>query len=325
MNDRPRWSDVRARLAEHGFRPSRRFGQNFLLDENLIRAMVRDAGVEAGTRVLEVGVGCGFLTLPLVEAGAELVAAEIDPRVLEVARSLLAEREGSDANDSEGDTASDGANDSANDGANDADAARAGSVRWFLGDALAGKHRLNPDLAALLWTDGPWKLVANLPYSISAPLMAVLSELPNPPVEMHALVQLEVAERIAAAPGTSDWGPISIRLQASYAARVGREVPANLFWPRPKVSSAVCHLERRAEPPAPEDRAELAALAAGLFHRRRQGVGRVLGDLLGDREVARAALAAVGVDPAARAETLPLEAFLALSRAAAWRDRPVRR
>lgn len=297
MNERPRWSDVRARLAEHGFRPSRRFGQNFLLDENLIRAMVRDAGVEEGTRVLEVGVGCGFLTLPLVEAGAELVAAEIDPRVLEVAKSLLAER---DAND----------------------AARAGSVRWFLGDALGGKHRLNPELAALLWDEGPWKLVANLPYSISAPLMAVLSELPNPPVEMHALVQLEVAERIAAAPGTSDWGPISIRLQASYDARVGREVPANLFWPRPKVSSAVCHLARRADPPGPEDRAELAALAAGLFHRRRQGVGRVLGDLLGDREAARAALAAVGADPAARAETLPLEAFLALSRSAAWRGRP---
>ena len=289
MTARPHWQDVRRRLQRAGFHPSRRLGQNFLLDENMVHALVRDAGVAPGSRVLEVGVGCGFLTLPLLEAGADLVAAEIDPRVLEVARELVGER----------------------------------PVRWFLGDALAGKHRLHPELVELLWSEEPWQLVANLPYSISAPLMAVLAELDNPPRTMHALVQLEVAQRVAAAPGTADWGPLSIRLQASYAAHVGREVPASLFWPRPKVSSAVVVLERRPDPPTPEDRAALAALAAGLFHRRRQGVGRVLGDLLGDREGARSLLAEHGIEPSARAETLALEAFLGLSRSPAWRDRAV--
>jgi 16S rRNA (adenine1518-N6/adenine1519-N6)-dimethyltransferase len=288
MNSRPNWTKVRAQLSAIGFRPSRRLGQNFLLDENMVNALVRDAGVGPGSKVLEVGVGCGFLTLPLAEAGAELVAAEIDERVLEVAREIVGERD---------------------------------AVRYFLGDALAGKHQLNPELEAMLWREDPWMLVANLPYSVSAPLMAVLAELDNPPQAMHALVQLEVAERIAAPHGTSDWGPLSVRLQASYTARVGREVPPGLFWPRPRVSSAVVVLERRPDPPPRADRDQLAALAAGLFQRRRQNVGRVLGDLLGDKEGARALLAAEGIDPTLRAERLPLEAFLALSRTTSWRGR----
>ena len=289
MNSRPNWTKVRAQLSAIGFRPSRRLGQNFLLDENMVNALVRDAGVGPGSKVLEVGVGCGFLTLPLAEAGAELVAAEIDERVLEVAREIVGDR---------------------------------AAVRYFLGDALAGKHQLNPELEAMLWRDDPWMLVANLPYSVSAPLMAVLAELDNPPTAMHALVQLEVAERIAAPHGTSDWGPLSVRLQASYTARVGREVPPGLFWPRPRVSSAVVVLERRPDPPPRADRDQLAALAAGLFQRRRQNIGRVLGDLLKDKDGARALLEAQGVDPSLRAERLPLEAFLALSRTTAWRERP---
>lgn len=289
MNSRPNWTRVRAQLSALGFRPSRRLGQNFLLDENMVNALVRDAGVGPGSKVLEVGVGCGFLTLPLAEAGAELVAAEIDERVLEVAREIVGDRV---------------------------------AVRYFLGDALAGKHRLNPELESMLWRDDAWMLVANLPYSVSAPLMAVLAELDNPPQAMHALVQLEVAERIAAPHGTSDWGPLSVRLQASYTACVGREVPPGLFWPRPRVSSAVVVLERRPDPPPRADRDQLAALAAGLFQRRRQNIGRVLGDLLKDKDGARALLESEGVDPTLRAERLPLEAFLALSRTKTWRERP---
>jgi len=289
VNSRPNWTRVRAQLSALGFRPSRRLGQNFLLDENMVNALVRDAGVGPGSKVLEVGVGCGFLTLPLAEAGAELVAAEIDERVLEVAREIVGDRV---------------------------------AVRYFLGDALAGKHRLNPELESMLWRDDAWMLVANLPYSVSAPLMAVLAELDNPPQAMHALVQLEVAERIAAPHGTSDWGPLSVRLQASYTACVGREVPPGLFWPRPRVSSAVVVLERRPDPPPRADRDQLAALAAGLFQRRRQNIGRVLGDLLKDKDGARALLESEGVDPTLRAERLPLEAFLALSRTKTWRERP---
>jgi 16S rRNA (adenine1518-N6/adenine1519-N6)-dimethyltransferase len=287
--ERGAWRAWRERLEAIGFRPSRRLGQNFLLDENLARALVRDAGVQAGDFVLEVGPGLGCLTRPLLEAGARVLAVEIDARLLELLRESLDGREGFEA---------------------------------LHADALAGKHELAPALRERLPAAGPWRLVANLPYSISAPLLAVLSELPNPPTAMSVLVQLEVAQRLCALPGNADWGPLSARLQAAYQARLGRRVGAAQFWPRPQVESAVVHLERCAGAPSRADLARLSGLVAALFQRRRQKLGRVLGELLGDRERARELLESLGLDPALRAETLGLEALLALARSSTWADRP---
>jgi 16S rRNA (adenine1518-N6/adenine1519-N6)-dimethyltransferase len=285
------WSEAKARLSAAGFRPSRRLGQNFLLDDNLARALVRDAGVQPGDFVLEVGPGLGFLTGPLLDAGAEVLAVEIDGRLHE----LLLESLGGSPR-----------------------------LRVVHADALARKHQLAPEVEELLPKSGPWRLVANLPYSVSAPLLVVLSELANPPCSMSVLVQLEVAERVCAAAGSSDWGPLSARLQAAYEVRLGREVGPGMFWPRPKVESAVAHLELRPEAASAEGRArrrELSELVAGLFQRRRQALGRVLGDLAGDRSGALELLAALGVEPGVRAETLALEVLQAISESELWSGR----
>lgn len=278
-NGRPAWLAVRAALDARGFRPSRRLGQNFLLDENMLRAIVRDAEVTPEDTALEVGPGCGFLTLHLARAVRRLVCVEIDARLLEVARELCAEL---------------------------------ANVEWLLADVLADKRTLAPEVAARLPASGAWHLVSNLPYSVSAPLCAVLADQPNPPRTMTVLVQREVAERMAARPGTADWGPLSIRLALDYAPRIVRAVPAQLFWPRPEVESSVVRLERLAEPVPPAERAVLMELVQALFQRRRQGLGRVLREFAG-RERSEVLLPRLALDPRVRAEDLPLATLRALA------------
>ena len=285
---REAWSELKARLTAAGFHPSRRLGQNFLLDENLTRALVRDAGVLPGDFVLEIGPGLGFLTGPLLEAGARVLAVEIDDRLLADLRRTLGDHP---------------------------------HLELLHADALAGKHRLEPAVLDRLPESGPWQLVANLPYAVSAPVLVVLSELANPPTRMSVLVQLEVAERICAQPGTRDWGPISVRLQAAYDVQLGRSVGPGMFWPRPKVDSAVAHLTRRADAPAAEDLARLSDLCSGLFQRRRQALGRVLGELLGSRDRASGLLEELGIDSGLRAETLDLVQLRGLADSEPWRAR----
>ncbi|MFT7667867.1 MAG: 16S rRNA (adenine1518-N6/adenine1519-N6)-dimethyltransferase [Planctomycetota bacterium] len=287
--EREAWGPLKARLAAAGFRPSRRLGQNFLLDENLTKAMVRDAQVGPGDFVLEIGPGLGFLTAPLLDAGAKVLAVEIDGRLLESLLESYGEHEG---------------------------------LTTIHTDALATKHTLAPEVLALLPAEGKWSLVANLPYAISAPLMVVLSELPNPPESMSVLVQLEVAERICAAAGSRNWGPISARLQAVYSVEMGRRVGPGMFWPRPKVDSAVAHLLRQPDGLAGEELARLSKLCSALFQRRRQALARVLGELVGSRDQAKALLEGLGIDSGLRAETLSLKQLRCLADSELWRGLP---
>jgi 16S rRNA (adenine1518-N6/adenine1519-N6)-dimethyltransferase len=189
------------------------------------------------------------LSLQLLLAGAELTSVEVDPRLASITSELLANEP---------------------------------RFHLIVGDALDGKHALNAALVAALPKDGAWKLVSNLPYSIAGPLLVLLSDLPNPPQSMTVLVQREVALRLAAAPATNDWGPLSIRLQLDYEPKLVRDVAAGLFWPH-------------------------------LFQRRRQTIGRVLTDLASDRAVAEAWLERAGIPPTARAEDLSLERLRHLS------------
>lgn len=293
---RPPWSEVRARLDAAGFHPSRRLGQNFLRDENLLRAIVRDADVAPSDTVLEVGPGCGFLTLELARAARDVICVEIDARLLALARDICAAH---------------------------------ANIRWIEGDVLAGKHRLEPRVLEALPRSERWKLVSNLPYSVSAPLLAVLAGLANPPSTMTVLVQKEVAERIAAAPGSSDWGPLSVRLQLDHDVRTTRAVPAQLFWPQPQVESTVVHLERRPAEIEARDREALDALVELVFQHRRQALGRVLADAVG-RAAGDRVLGDLGVDPKTRGETLAIAELVRLAHAlpAGWEratERPGRR
>lgn len=285
---RPPWSAFRAALDAVGFRPSKTLGQNFLVDPNAARSIAVDAGLVPGTRVLEVGAGCGFLTVHLVELGFEVLAVEIDARLLEVARRLLAGQE---------------------------------NVRWLHADALAGKHTLAPELLAELPSAEDWHLVSNLPYSISAPLVAVLSRLPNPPRSMTVLVQEEVARRLAAQPGEGEWGALTARLGLLYRAQAGRAVGAQLFWPRPRVASRVVHLVfQPLDSLRSEELAAFDALVETLFQHRRKQLAGGLAEILGRGPAERLVLAA-GIDPRTRPESLGSAQLLLLARSPEWSAR----
>lgn len=287
---RPPWSAFRAELDAAGFRPSKSLGQNFLVDPNAARSIAADAELAPGAFVLEVGAGCGFLSLHLAELGVELLAVEIDIRLLEVARRLLAGH---------------------------------AEVRWWQGDALVGKHALAPGLARELPARGPWHLVSNLPYSISAPLLAVLARLENPPRSMTVLVQDEVARRIAARPGDAEWGALSARLGLVYSASAGRAVGAQLFWPRPRVASRVVRLvQLPAGGLAPAEALAFDALVDALFQHRRKQILATLSERLLDRPTAQALVQSAGLDPRARPEILHPTELLVLSRSPLWRQRP---
>lgn len=285
---RPPWSEFRAALDAVGFRPTKGLGQNFLIDPNAARSIALDSRVGAGDRVLEVGAGCGFLSVQLVALGVQLLAVEIDPRLAQVARRLLGEVPG---------------------------------LHWVLGDVLASKHRLAPAVAEALPERGDWHLVSNLPYSVSAPVLAVLARLENPPRSMTVLVQEEMAARVAARPGEDAWGTLSARLALRYRCRAGRPVGSQLFWPRPRVASRVVHLDLDPSggPPSadlePYDR-----VVELLFQQRRKQLAGVLAGPLRGRAEALALLGALGIDPRGRPEDLGPPQLLALSRASPWRD-----
>lgn len=277
------WAEIRRELEAVGFRPSTRRGQNFLTDANLARALVRDAGVGPGDRVLEVGPGCGFLTLPLAEAGVELLAVEIEPRLARVAARRVGERS---------------------------------NVRFLVTDVLASKHRLAPEVEQALSAPGsPWHVVANLPYSISGPLVATLLAREPPPASLSLVVQRELAERLAAKPGSAAWGGLSVRAQLRHRVTLGRRVPREMFRPRPKVESVAARLagfEREGT-----GAAEVGALLGWiepLFRWPRKTLRRGLGTVLGDAGAAVDALQAAAIDPARRPGELSVPELLVLAR-----------
>jgi 16S rRNA (adenine1518-N6/adenine1519-N6)-dimethyltransferase len=215
--------EIRATLDAHGCAPKKSLGQNFLIDRNLVSKLVDEAGVNAGDLVLEVGPGTGTLTGELLGRGCAVIACELD------------------------------------DGLADAIGGRFGAHPAFTlvrGDCLASKRALSP---ALTETIGgrPFSLVANLPYQAATPLMlTLLAEHPGCGV-MAVTIQKEVADRLMAGPGSKVYGSISVVAQVG--GRVSRiaNLPNECFWPRPKVTSAMVKIVRRADP----ETANIAGLA----------------------------------------------------------------
>jgi 16S rRNA (adenine1518-N6/adenine1519-N6)-dimethyltransferase len=275
-------STVRALLADHGLRPRRALGQHFLADPNTARRIVRLAGIGDGAHVLEIGPGLGSLTLALAEAGAGVVALELDDRLASVLATTLAEA-GVDAD----------------------------AVRVEVGDAL------EVDLAGMIDDDhAEWHSVSNLPYNVATPVVVrLLEEVPRV-AYLLVMVQREVGERLAARPGSRAYGAVSVKVAYFADAEVAGVVPPTVFVPPPKVESVLVRMTRRAEPPVEvPSPARLFALVRAGFAQRRKMLRRSLRPALGDG-VAEV-LTAAGVDPSTRAEALSLSEWAAVARAEA--------
>ena len=275
-------TDIKTLLASHGLHPKKRFGQNFLHDGNHMRRIMDAAAPGSGELILEVGPGTGALSERLLEAGANVLAVEIDPDMEPILRQRLAPF---------GDR-----------------------FQLHIGDILESKHTLNPSVIELLNVPPQppppnpqpptFKLIANLPYNIASPLLVNLA-VDHPGMSTAVImIQREVADRITAGPGGKDYGPLSVILQAMCEVDIVGTLSPACFWPAPKVGSAVVRLVRRVSP-LTDDPAALSKLLQKLFQKRRKQIGAILG-----RDTALPA----GIDPDARPESLLVEQFASLAR-----------
>ncbi len=266
---------LRALADRHGIRPKRALGQHFLIDPNLARAIASDAGVGPGDRVVEIGAGLGSLTRALADAGAEVLAVEVDPALIPALRESTA---GLDR------------------------------VRVLHADATDGGWR--DELG-----DGDWVLAANLPYNVATQLVLdTLQHVPQVR-RLVVMVQREVGERLAAGPGEDAYGIPSVRIAYRAEGTLVRRVPASVFWPRPKVESVIVRLQRLEEPRVGVDEERLWVVVNAGFAERRKTMRNALRRLGIDGEEADGLLTAAGVDPSARAETLSLEEFARIAEA----------
>lgn len=266
----------RALLDKYDLRAKKSWGQNFLGDEAILDDIARLAAPRPGERVVELGAGLGHLTARLLARGAAVTAVERDRDMARVLRGELGDR-----------------------------------VTLLEADAA----RL--DYAALA-AGAPLAVVGNLPYHLTSPILFGLLDQVAHVTRAVFLLQREVAERLAASPGEKDWGVLSVFLQREAEVSVERIVPPGAFFPPPKVHSAVIHVAFR--PPAPAaavaDPARFRRLVKAGFAQRRKTLGNALkAGKVAPAEALAAALAAAGVDPGRRGETLTIEEWAALDRA----------
>ncbi len=261
---------LRALARRHDIRPKKSLGQHFLVDPAMARRIVELAGVGPGDRVVEVGAGLGSLTVALAATGAPVTAVEIDRRLIPALTEVTAGLP---------------------------------RVSVVQADAMTARW------GSVLQGDGPWVLVANLPYNVATPVvLRFLQE--EPRVErMLVMVQREVGERIAAGPGAEQFGAVSLRVAYHAAASVSRRVPATVFWPVPNVESVLVRVERRRQPPVDTDPGALFVVIDEAFAQRRKTMRGALVRLGVEPGGAAAMLQASGLDPRTRPEELSLEAF----------------
>ncbi|WP_183095574.1 16S rRNA (adenine(1518)-N(6)/adenine(1519)-N(6))-dimethyltransferase RsmA [Nocardioides stalactiti] len=269
-------AEVRFLADKLDVRPTKQRGQNFVIDANTVRRIVRESGVGPDDVVLEVGPGLGSLTLALLETCASVTAVEIDAVLAEALPATIAEYAPQQAD----------------------------RVRVVLADALRVTELPGP---------APTALVANLPYNVSVPVLLHLMEL-LPTLERGlVMVQSEVADRLAAPPGSKTYGIPS--LKAAWFADVRRAgaIGRNVFWPAPNVDSGLVAWTRREPPTTAVPRADVFAVIDAAFAQRRKALRGVLRGLAGSGEAAEAALVAAGIDPLARGESLGIDQFVRIA------------
>lgn len=232
------------RFREVGLEPNKRHGQNFLIDYNIIELLARSAKLDEQDVVLEVGTGTGALTSLLTAGAGHVVTVEIDGHLHQLASEELE---------------------------------AANNLTMLHQDALKSKNRIHPNVLETLETalnsipNSRFKLAANLPYNIATPLISNLLRISLTPATMTVTIQKELADRMLAKPSTKDYGALSVWVQTLCDVTLVRVLAPTVFWPRPKVDSAIIHLEHR-----PERRAAIPDLEffhrfvrAMFFHRRK--------------------------------------------------------
>jgi 16S rRNA (adenine1518-N6/adenine1519-N6)-dimethyltransferase len=272
--------EVQDLLSAQGLRPSRALGQNFVVDQNTLRRVVRLAELEPGERVVEVGAGLGALTIELARSGARVTAVELDWRLVPLLRELV-EPHGVRVVEAD-----------------------ALSIEWdtLLYDDTPQQDRLGNPRAAQM---SRWSLVANLPYNVAVPVVMRVLDEAQMVRSILVMVQREVGERLAAAPGDTSYGAVSVKVAYHATARVVGAVPASVFVPRPRVASVLVRIVRRptvaVDPDVVPPERLFNVVRAGFAHRR-----KMLRGALADVVTAEAFVSAK-VDPRARAQELSIE------------------
>lgn len=282
----PLWADAHPRelLRRHGLRPRKAWGQNFLVGRDALDRVAAAAALRPTDVVLEIGTGLGRLTVRLADQAAHVVTVEIDESLAAVAAGHL------------------------RDGPN---------VTLLQCDFLEGKHRISPRVtqAATACSAGPHRplrLVGNLPYGISSPALVNALEWEVPVNDMCVMLQKEVAARLAASPGTPEYGPLTVFVD--YWATVEKvfDLPPSAFWPRPEVASTLMRVMRRPHRVRSEDYARFATAVRRIFMGRRKTLAAALRNAWG-RPAAEAVLLATGLDPATRVDRLTTDQFEAMA------------
>lgn len=276
-------SDIRELSNELGIRPTKTLGQNFVGDGGTVRKIVSHAGVVESDQVLEIGPGLGSLTLALLEAGAYVSAVEIDPKLAAALPQTVGARH---------------------------DRPERFAVAQFDALKIAENELAVPPA---LESFAPTHLVANLPYNVAVPaILTALEAIPTLQV-VDVMVQLEVAERLAAQPGSKVYGVPSAKVAWYAEATRGPLIGRGVFWPVPNVDSALVRLDRRPVPTA--DRERVFAVIDAAFAQRRKTLRQSLGNWAGSPKQAEEILSTAGVDPTLRGERLTIDDFVAIAKA----------
>ena len=258
-----------------GMQPTKKLGQNFVIDANTVRRIVRIAGVTAGMTAVEVGPGLGSLTLGLLETGASVIAVEIDNRLADQLPHTVEA------------------------------AAPGAAITVITADAMTIES-LDPS---------PTVLVANLPYNVSVPVLLHFLETFPTLASGLVMVQAEVGHRLAAPPGSKVYGSPSAKAAWYGDFRLAGNVSRQVFWPVPNVDSVLVAFERHEQPGTEDERLATFALIDASFQQRRKMLRQALSVVLGDSATASARIEAAGLAPTSRGEELGVLDFLAIARA----------
>lgn len=286
-NNIPIGSPVRTRAIFNRYfvKAKKNLGQNFLVDQAAILGIVESADIQPGDQVIEIGPGIGSLTEQLLLAGAKVFAYEVDDSLPEILHNELPKKIG--------------------------DAPLDERFKLILKDVL--KANFEEDLAGFFDMSKPIKVVANLPYYITTPIIFALAESDLHFASLTLMMQKEVAERLEAKPGNKEYGPLTISVQTEMNVKLALEVKSSSFMPRPKVDSAVVVLTPLAEKPAINDRKHFIWVVKMCFSQRRKTLNNNLKTLIPDNDQRAALIKELGVDPRVRPEDLTIEQFIKIA------------